>query len=99
VCTDNPKVPCGECPFSRTAQPGGTGGSSPSVYVGQGHGPFWLPCHAHSDFDDPNWKNDTSKPQCAGAAIYRANIGRARLMPKELHQLPPDTELVFGSPA
>ena len=89
--------PCNECPFSKTIEPGFTGGSDPSVYIGQGHGSFWLPCHKDCDFDDPDWKKDTSVQQCAGAAIYRANIERDHLMPKMLHRLP-KSDLAFESP-
>lgn len=90
--------PCNECPYSKTVTPGALGGSDPSVYVGQGHGPFWLPCHKNVDFKDPNWKQDTEVQQCAGAAIYRANVGRDIVMPGSLHKLPAD-ESVFQSPA
>lgn len=92
------KSPCKECPFSRTVVPGTLGGSGVEVYIGQAQGPFYLPCHAHTDYADPNWKKDDGKPQCAGAAIYRSNIGVAKLMPKEIHILPPDKEKVFRAP-
>jgi hypothetical protein len=89
--------PCKECPYSKTVTPGALGGSDPEVYVGQGHGPFWLPCHKTCDFSDPNWKQDYSAQQCAGAAIYRANIERANIMPGSLHKLD-KSDLAFGSP-
>ena len=85
------KRPCAECPFSKTVQPGTLGGSDVSVYVGQAIGPFWLPCHMDTDFQDPNWKQDITKAQCAGAAIFRANLGISDYMPDFLHRLPPDT--------
>ncbi len=92
------KKPCKDCPYSKTVKPGALGGSNPDVYVGQGHGPFYLPCHKTCNFDDPNWKTDFESPQqCAGAAIYRANIGRDKIMPAMLHKLPKD-DSVFGSP-
>lgn len=37
--------------------------------------------------------------QCAGAAIFRANVDRAKLMPSQLHSLPADTEKVYETPA
>jgi hypothetical protein len=89
--------PCKDCPYSKTVIPGALGGSDPEVYIGQGHGPFWLPCHKTCDFTDPNWKKDTSVQQCAGAAIYRANIDRAFLMPISLQKLE-QSDLAFGSP-
>lgn len=92
------KKPCKDCPFSKSVKPGGLGGSDPAVYVGQGHGPFYLPCHKTCDFTDPNWKDNVSDPkQCAGAAIYRANIERDELFPESLLRLPKD-DSVFGSP-
>lgn len=60
-----------------------------------------LPCHLHCDFKDPNWKSkDTlvETPQCAGAAIFRANMGLSSAMPKSLHKMPADTSKVFSNP-
>ena len=37
--------------------------------------------------------------QCAGAAIYRANIGVSEMMPPSLLKLEMNTELVFASHA
>lgn len=88
--------PCAECPFSKKCGEGALGGSHPTVYVGQIHGPFWLPCHRHCDFKDPNWKSDLSVQQCAGAAIFRANLGLSERMPPFLHKLPP-SDLVFST--
>lgn len=89
--------PCNACPYIKTVIPGATGGSDPEVYIGQGHGPFWLPCHKNCDFSNPNWKDNYQVQQCAGAAIYRANIDRSDLMPGSLHKLPKNAK-VFGSP-
>lgn len=91
-CEKNPKRACPQCPFSKQCEPGALGGSPPEVYVGQAFGPFWLPCHLHSDFDDPAWKSDTEKPQCAGAAIFRANLGIDSRLPPQLHRLPPGSD-------
>lgn len=97
--TKKRKAPCAECPYSRACPPNALGNSPPEVYVGQGQGPFWLPCHMDVDFDDPNWKIDYTRQQCAGAAIYRANIGADKLMPDSLHRLPPEDATVFKTPA
>lgn len=91
--------PCDACPFSRNVTPGELGGSPPETFLGQARGPFWLPCHKHSEYDNPNWKTDTSKPQCAGAAVFRANCGWDKQMPPSIHHLPRDTATVFASPA
>ena len=89
--------PCKSCPFSRKVTPGELGGSPASKFIGQVFGPFWLPCHC-----SPGYEGNRSNPkhsQCAGAAIFRANIGRAELLPPQLHKLPADAELVFASAA
>jgi hypothetical protein len=94
------KRPCDKCPFSRAIAPGGTGGADPLVYVGQAFGPFWLPCHKASGFDERGRCNIGAEiPQCAGAAIYRANAGTAARLPAQLHALPADPVAVFASPA
>jgi hypothetical protein len=94
------KKPCKECPFKRenTLEGEKPGGSSPEVYIGQAQGPFWLPCHM-----DPAYKDKKSDPtcvdQCAGAAIFRANVeGQLRYkLPEQLMFLQKDTALVFAS--
>lgn len=68
-------APCADCPFRRTVEPGTLGGSPVSTFIGQVNGPFWLPCHSHTDYTDLNWKTDYSKPQCCGAAMFRSAIG------------------------
>src|SRR5947209_10221567 len=95
------KRPCDECPFSRACEPGGTGGSNPTVYVGQAYGPFWLPCHTDPDYKTPMSLREktVTVSQCAGAAIFRANVGAAARMPHGVHRLPADTSLVFATPA
>lgn len=90
-------TPCKECPFARHVEPGMTGGSNPAVYIGQVIGPFLLSCHM-----DPDYEKDRRSPklrQCAGAAIFRSNVGVDHLMPTFLHHLPSDEEKVFSNPA
>ena len=90
--------PCRECPFRRKGLPGFLGGAPAEVFIGQAHGDFWLPCHLHSDYKDPDWKTDHSKPQCAGTAIYRANVCKSQKN-ESLLSLPPDRAQVFSEPA
>lgn len=90
------KVPCSECPFSKTVEKGALGGSDPMVYVGQIHGPFWLPCHMDKEYDNID-SEPTVVGQCAGAAIMRANIGADKRMPDALLKLEANTELAFAS--
>lgn len=74
--------PCQTCPFRRTCTPGALGGSPVKTYIGQTHGNFYIPCHSAIDYTDPHWHaKATDVPHCAGAAIFRANIGMSHLPP------------------
>jgi hypothetical protein len=90
------RKPCAECPFGKKTPPGTTGGAHPAVYVGQAWGPFLLACHLSPGYWDN--RRDTGHAQCAGAAIFRANVGRAELMPAPLLRCPPDAESGFATP-
>jgi hypothetical protein len=85
---------CEECAFKRSIKPGYLGGSPPETYIGQINAPFWIPCHMAGHY---KWKasrcNETQ--ECAGAAIFRANLGIS--MPPPLSSLPPDRETVFAT--
>ena len=92
-------APCSSCPFRKDSTPGHLGGSAPEVFVGQAFGPFVLPCHKACDFDDPLWREKAlDTPQCAGAAIFRANTEQADRMPPAIHRLP-KSKAVFDSPS
>lgn len=89
---------CGSCPFSTKCEPGALGGSPPETYVAQTLLPYWVPCHSHLNYDDPNWKTDYSKPQCVGHAIMRQYEGVAERMPEKLINIVPyEDNPVFGS--
>lgn len=79
------KRPCSDCPWSRDALPGWLGGASPEEWVACAHGDDPVPCHA------------LTGAQCAGIAIYRANVAKLPRNPETL-RLPPDREAVFSSP-
>lgn len=88
--------PCHACPFARHCKPGALGGSHPDVYVGQAPLPFWLPCHQSDNYRHK--ESDVNEvEQCAGAAIFRSNIGVADRMPSSLLSLPRDTARVFAT--
>jgi hypothetical protein len=99
------KSPCSTCAFRRDSPsdrlvPGTLGGSAPHVYVGQCHGPFWIPCHMTYDGKIQNEEEMKRNPQnreCAGAAIMRANTGDDQRLPAQLLHLPPDKEAVFAT--
>lgn len=95
------KKPCQTCPFAR-ATPGKDSllKVNPLVMIGQSQGPFALPCHSDPDYRGAHdCSNLHEVSQCAGAAIYRANLKLAERMPAALHALPANAELVFASHA
>lgn len=93
------KKSCATCPFSSKSKPGELGGSPVEMFVGQAYGPFFLPCHEATDYSNPDWKQQYDVPQCAGAAIYRANCHPAKRPDMLLHLEAGSDETVFKSPA
>lgn len=76
--------PCSDCPFSRKALHGWTGSVTPEEWVQHAHGETLVECHAHTGV------------QCAGIAIYRANVLKAPRH-QEILRLPADRIRVFSS--
>ena len=92
------KKACLGCPFKKinTNEKPNPGGSHPFVYLGQAHGPFWLPCHQDKNYQGKG--SDTATvAQCRGAAIFRSNIGVADKMPPQLLKLEEDKENIFAN--
>lgn len=79
------KNPCSDCPFSRKALPGWLGSLTAEQWVENVHGEAFVECHTKIG------------PQCAGTAIYRANVCKSPRDPKQL-DLPQNTKTVFASP-
>ncbi len=79
------KKPCSDCPFRRDALPGWLGGDTPEYYTRLAQSDLLIHCHTKLG------------PQCAGAAIYRANIGKVPRDRKVLRLLP-DKMTVFSWP-
>lgn len=79
---------CPDCPFARSCKAGELGGSPVEKYLGQIIGPFFLPCHGSADYQGNDTRLATCSRQCAGAAVMRANIGIASIMPQPLLRLP-----------
>lgn len=77
--------PCSDCPFSRASLPGWLGGGTVEDWVAAAHGEEQLDCHV------------LQGAQCAGAAIYRRNLGKLPRDPNAL-RLPADRDAVFASP-
>ena len=80
------KQPCSDCPWARTALRGWLGGFHVDDWIATAHGDAIIECHA------------LKGAQCAGAAIYRANVCKSPRDPNAL-RLPPNRETVFGNPA
>lgn len=89
--------PCKGCPFAKenTCEKPNPGGSHPFVYLGQIHGPFWLPCHQDKNYKDKA-SNYDEVSQCRGAAIFRSNCDISNKFPDELLKLPKNN-IVFKS--
>lgn len=90
--------PCRECPFRRDPHPAAYGQADPLALVGQAFAPFVLPCHT-----DPNYAGKgtdcSGVQQCAGAAIFRANVGVPVPPAGPIHTLPADPGGVYATPA
>lgn len=97
------KNPCTGCPFSRTGKPwedDPSGSTDPLRMLAQCYGPFLLPCHQEPNYEQEKQGEIYKKAQCAGAAIFRSNIGMGPMFEKakSFHLLPADTEKVFANP-
>lgn len=78
------KHPCADCPWSRKALKGYTGSLTPEDWIRMVHGEDYIDCHC------------TTNQQCAGAAIFRANVHKLTRHPLLL-RLKPNTKIVFAS--
>jgi hypothetical protein len=79
------KKPCADCPWARASLSGWLNGESPDEWLARAHGEVKIPCHLVT-------------AQCAGAAIYRANVCKRPRSP-DILQLPKDKVAVFDGPA
>lgn len=79
-------VACSDCPWARTALPGWLGALSADEWLQEAHGEADIECHVLTGV------------QCAGAAIYRANMGKLPRDPSLL-RLSPDRQKVFACPS
>lgn len=77
--------PCSDCPWHRESLPGWLGGLSADAWLCEAHGEAVIECHTRLGM------------QCAGAAIYRANVCKT---PRSITilRLPADKERVFATP-
>lgn len=77
------KSPCSDCPWARRSLAGWLGSATREEWLGDAHGEARIECHT------------LIGAQCAGAAIYRANVSK---LPRDgsLLRLPSNPELVFA---
>jgi hypothetical protein len=76
------KKPCADCPFARTALPGWLGSMTVPEWLIAIHYDASIDCHC------------TTNMQCAGAAIFRANV--CKIPHSTQLKLEPDRQLVFA---
>lgn len=79
------KKPCSDCPWARTALNGWLGSNTAEEWLHFAHGEAEVECHALTGV------------QCAGVAIYRANVCKVPRDPDQL-RLPADRTAVFANP-
>ena len=92
------KKPCAGCPWRRVSINGWLGDETPEGFVREAHGDGLMPCHRTVNYDDPNWESTLDDAQqCAGMAIYRANVCKSPRHPDAL-RLAADRENVFALP-
>ena len=84
-CEGQPTKPCSDCPWARAALAGWLGEMTPEEWLQVAHSDAKIDCHT------------LVGPQCAGAAIYRANVSKHPRDPEVL-RLPSDRARVFSSP-
>lgn len=73
--------PCADCPWARKSIPGWLGEHTAEEWLLYAHGEAIIPCHCVTH-------------QCAGAAIYRANV--CKRVPEGGLKLPSDKNRVFS---
>lgn len=81
-CKKQHTTPCSDCPWARKSLPGWLGPHTVDEWLAIGHSDTTVPCHV------------IDNQQCAGIAIYRANVVK-RCDPPNL-KLPRDEVKVFG---
>jgi hypothetical protein len=84
------RAPCGECPWRRSSCAGWVGTIPPEEWVRAATSEARIDCHVVA-------LAGQGSEECAGAAIYRANIGKRLRDPNAL-ALPADRVAVFSWP-
>lgn len=84
--------PCVECPWRRDSVPGYLGPYSAEIWTRMAHSE--LPIACHMTIRKESWESPGVR-QCAGAAIFRANVCKSPRNP-EVAVMPSDTDTVFA---
>lgn len=87
------KKPCNECPWLRTARRGHLGPNTAVEWAEIAHGEGPVACHETIKYTGQDWKE---MRQCAGMAIFRANIFKTPRHPRVVRADERNTELVFA---
>lgn len=85
--------PCNECPWVRTALPGHLGPNTAEEWAELAHSDSPIACHM--TITDESWA-DPNMRQCAGSAIFRANIWKSPRHPNVARAKERNTEAVFA---
>lgn len=89
--------PCDECPWRRASIPGYVGPHDAETWVAAAHSDAPIACHKTISTSSRDGETDTSYThQCAGAAVFRANVHK---MPRDpsVARMPADRERTFAS--
>lgn len=89
------KTPCDECPWRRNSIPGFTGPESPQTWIDCAHGDGYIACHKTIKKSGTVSGQTQWSHQCAGAAIFRANVHKQPRDP-DVTVLPADRKAVFA---
>lgn len=91
---ESTKTPCNECPWWRESWAGHLGPYNAMQWTQLAHSDQPIACHL-TITQEYSWEQEGLR-QCAGAAIYRANVCKSPRNP-EVVVLPADREAVFAS--
>ena len=84
------KAPCQDCPWARESLSGWLGPMTANEWLQAAHGEGRIDCHTLKG-------SSGAQHQCAGSAIYRANVAKLCRDPDVLRAAP-DKVKVFGWP-
>lgn len=91
IALRQPTEPCSDCPFARNALRAWLGILSVDEWLRCAHGETVIDCHALIGEAGESF-------QCAGAAIYRANVAKKCWPQTGTLELPRNKTKVFSSP-